>query len=360
MPFFNKFPFSSKMAASTPSSSRTPTDAPASSRDIEGRTEAPRDLALEQISQGAAIVDDPAAEDNNEYEASDDELDEESGRAEESGGAEDATDRDEGTGREYETGFEEEQADGAPPAKRKRRQAPRRPNKLSTDTFVITRVDDLGKPASPVKAAQGYSNAVGCILRETVKITVPDIRTKETEHLRTLLLDRLFSRYSVPEADKNRVTAKALSMMSKSLNTWRYRANKMKDKDFETVIKPLWPTIDEADWTEFIQTRSDDEFKKLSEWGKDMREKIVGNHRLGSRGYPGKKPKWDKEDAKLIAAGKEPPFSDIQPGRGKDFVRARATFDPATGEPIFTHERLKDVHEELVTSEILFYLSYVD
>ena len=226
---------------------------------------------------------------------------------------------------------------------------------------MVTRVDELGKPASPIKAAQGFGNALGCILRETVKITCPDIRTRETEHLRTILFDKMHKRYSIPEADKERVEAAALRMFSKALNTWRFNANAKKDKDFETEIKKLWPSIEEDDWNEFIQTHSGEEFERKSQWGKEMRSKIVGNHRLGSRGYPGKRPKWTKEDAKRIAEGKAPILADIDDGRGKDYFRARAKYDPVTGDLIYTHEKLKDVHDELVPSDPFpFNSSYSD
>lgn len=121
-------------------------------------------------------------------------------------------------------------------------------------------------------------------------------------------MQKLHNRYSFPEADKERVEATALRTFSKALNMWQFSANKSKGKDFVTEIKKLWPSIEEADWNEYVQAHSGDEFKKKSEWGKDMWQKIVGNHRLCSHGYPGKKPIWDKEDAKLIVAGKEYPF----------------------------------------------------
>lgn len=42
-------------------------------------------------------------------------------------------------------------------------------------------------------------------------------------------------------------------------------------------------------------------------------------------------------------------------------MRAHARYDPVMGELIYTHEKLKEVHKELVTFEpISLYLSYVD
>ena len=43
------------------------------------------------------------------------------------------------------------------PAKEKRPRKPRKPNRLSNDTFVIRRVDSRGVLVSPEKVASGYS-----------------------------------------------------------------------------------------------------------------------------------------------------------------------------------------------------------
>jgi len=55
---------------------------------------------------------------------------------------------------------------------------------LTNDTFKITKIDGRGVPVSPLKHAKGFSNAVGCIVSETVKITCTDIRGKDKENLR--------------------------------------------------------------------------------------------------------------------------------------------------------------------------------
>jgi len=87
------------------------------------------------------------------------------------------------------------------PSKEKRACKPRKPNELTNDTFKITRIDGRGVPVSPVKHAKGFSNAVGCIIRETVKITCTDIRAKDKENLREMLFNRLFNRYIFEDAE---------------------------------------------------------------------------------------------------------------------------------------------------------------
>ena len=155
------------------------------------------------------------------------------------------------------------------PAKEKRPHNPRKPNWLSNDTFVITRVDSRGVPVSPEKAASGYNNAIGVIVRENVSITCMDLRGKDQAGTRDNLLVKLFSKYSFNiygddesmnhEAER-RVRHKALSMMSKALNTWRNTANSKKGEDFETCIKKKWPQIPHGEWLEFVEYHSDESF----------------------------------------------------------------------------------------------------
>jgi hypothetical protein len=250
---------------------------------------------------------------------------------------------------ETEEGTAEETKSQEQPLKKKRACKPRKPNKLTNDTFKITRIDDRGVPVSPYKKAKGFSNAIGCIVREGVKITCTDLRAKDKENLREVIFNRLFNRYIIENAEMKRtVRDKALGMMTKALNTWRNTANKKKDEDFNEVIKKKWPQIEEEDWEQFLASHSGDDFNNKSSKGKEMRGNNKLNHKLGSRGYPGKKPKWDKEDAAAIAAGKKPPFSYIEAGRGRDYVRARASYDPVTGEPVFKSLKLVEVHDKLM------------
>jgi hypothetical protein len=237
------------------------------------------------------------------------------------------------------------------PSKEKKVRKPRKPNMLTNGTFKISKIDGRGVPVSPLKNAKGFSIAVGCIVRETVKITCTDIRGKDTENLREMMFNRLFNRYTFENDDMQRqVRLRALGMMTKALNTWRNRANNMKDKDFEETIKKKWPQIEEDDWKQFLASHSNDDFKKKRSWGKKMRELNKLDHKLGSCGYLGKKPKWDKEDAAAIAAGKEPPFSFIEAGRGRDFVRACASYDKVTGEPVFKSTKLVEVRDKHMVS----------
>jgi hypothetical protein len=138
--------------------------------------------------------------------------------------------------------------------------------------------------------------------------------------------------------------------MSKAFNTWQTTANKIKDEDFETIIKKKWPQILEEDWKEFIKSHSEDTFRVMSSWGKCMWMKITMNHKLGSHGYRGKNILWAKEDEVALEAGIDGPLSSLEPGPAKDFVRAHTRIHPVTGEMIFKTRTLEQVHNKLVCS----------
>ncbi|KAM3196815.1 hypothetical protein ACQJBY_072489 [Aegilops geniculata] len=236
---------------------------------------------------------------------------------------EDVTDRDEGTG-------QGDQADGQPKKQRK----PRRPNMLGTDRIVINRVSEAGLPVSPKKAEQGYSNGLGCILRETVSINETNLRSKANENLRALLISKLHTHYKFPDESLDETTPvnnRALCKWTKLLSSWKSKAkSEYLEKDYETEIKKKWPSVSVEDWNLFKQHCEAPEVKEMEKWGKEMRARNIGHHTLGSRGYPGKKPKWDKQDAEFAAAGIPNPFKEFENPRENDYIRGRCKYDEAT------------------------------
>jgi hypothetical protein len=74
-----------------------------------------------------------------------------------------------------------------------------------------------------------------------MKITCMDFRETWQKDLREHLLRKLFDRYLFDTEDDGdtfkRIREKAMCIMSKELNTWQTTSNKIKDEDFETVIK---------------------------------------------------------------------------------------------------------------------------
>jgi len=122
------------------------------------------------------------------------------------------------------------------------------------------------------------------------------------------------------------------------------------EDDFKTEVQAIWPDIQEEDWLQFIAARKDEEFIKKSLWGKELRKKHKMNHRLGSRGYFGKRKVWTKENIAEKKARRAEPFSYIPEGRTRDYVRAWATIDEVTGQPSFLSTEIQTLHDTLVSS----------
>jgi hypothetical protein len=184
---------------------------------------------------------------------------------------------------------------------------PRKPHQLINDTFIISRVNDKGVPVSPLKAASGYCNAIGVIVRETINITCTGLRVEEQANIQEELFNKLFNQYSFNlDGDndqsihiKKMVKHNALKMMTNALNIWRNMENSKKHENYETYVKNRWPQIQEKDWQLFVASHSDTSFKKMSEWGKGMRKNTKQNDELDNQAYLGKHKVCGKEDESM-------------------------------------------------------------
>lgn len=265
---------------------------------------------------------------------------------------EDETESDGDSRLQFDTDYDE--AGQNQPEKEKGQRKPRRPATLPTEIQVVTAISADGVPIEPLHVARTYNTSIGLIVRQGVRITCKDLRSKDNKILMNALLDKLFCIYKFEfegaENMKKRIEDKAMSMMAKALRTWRNMAHRNKDKDFNTFVRIRWPKVQEEDWKQFIAYHSDPGYMKLSEWGKEMRKKNQMNHMLGSRGYAGKEKVWEKEDLAEVNAGRQKPFSYISRGRGRNFVRARAKISKETGQPIFSNPLVEELHDTLVSS----------
>ena len=84
----------------------------------------------------------------------------------------------------------------------------------------------------------------------------------------------------------------------------------------------------------------------------DRRELNLGNHRLGSGGYFGKQPIWDKEDAEVAKLGKENPWHKITDEQVRNFVRSRYYLKPGTGEFVTDDKDVLEFEKVLVSNLI--------
>ena len=228
----------------------------------------------------------------------------------------------------------------------------RTPSAVANVTDTFTKVSKSGMPEEPRDRAKGYSMQLGCIVRETVSINTYDLRTPENEALRAQLLKRLHERYVFP-ADATRVDSMAITKMNTALTSWRFRVKKkiQEGKSWEE-ISAKEPFINIEDFEPFKASLESDENAKWTEWGRNMRALNLGNHHLGSGGYVGKKPIWDKEDAEVARLGLPNPWLKITDEQVRNFVRSRYYLKPGTGEFVTDYQEVRDFEATLVRNLI--------
>ena len=232
---------------------------------------------------------------------------------------------------------EDATTDGSQP---KRQRKDRRPSVLGTIKEEFTEVNFDGHPTAPKELVKGYSVQLGCILRSTVSINTENLRHKDRGNLRRLLFTKLHERCKFPAdfantcLSGNKVNSAALTKMSTILSTWRSAVKTMIEKgDSYEKIKAKNPSISEDDYKEFKIKCESSATSESSQWGKEMRELNLGEHKLGPGGYRVAEPIWDKEDAERAEQGLPPCFEKYSGDKQtRNFVRARYKEDPITKE----------------------------
>ena len=130
----------------------------------------------------------------------------------------------------------------------------------------------------------------------------------------------------------------AMRVFTKALNSNRYRANKLLDEMYDLEdIKKLYPSTTNEEWKEFLDYWDSDAYKQDRENFTQLRSQMVGNHNLGTRGYEGKQPIWDKHDAMFSSQGQPTPFSNILDPCAKKYFRSLAVLHKETRLYYFEH-----------------------
>ncbi|KAK1652691.1 hypothetical protein QYE76_070496 [Lolium multiflorum] len=251
-------------------------------------------------------------------------------------------------------GVGEADGSGNPAAKKKKKpRKDRKPTVLANTTSEITLVSESGQPQEPEAVAAGYGMQLGCIVRESMSINTVKIRGEGNEHLVELCLRKLHRRYKFPAPynnleRSNPVNKLAITKMSNALSSWKSRVKAKIDKgeSFESIKKGE-PMLDEAEFQIFKERLDSDDAKAWTEWGRQMHELNLGAHHLGSGGYRGKIPIWEKEDEELARAGKPNPWLKITDLQVRYFVRARYTLDRKTMEFVTEHDDVRKFEEKL-------------
>ena len=152
-----------------------------------------------------------------------------------------------------------------------------------------------------------------------------------------LLFTKLHERYKFPadfentRLSRNKVNSAALTRMSTALSTWKSTVKAMIDKgDSYEKIKAKNPSISEDDYKEFKIKCESSATSESSQWGKEMRELNLGEHKLGPGGYRVAEPIWDKEDTERAEQGLPPCSKKYRDKQTRKFLRARYKEDLVT------------------------------
>ena len=180
-----------------------------------------------------------------------------------------------------------------------------------------------------------------------------DLRSPEHEALRTQLLKKLHERYIFPDDGNKKVDKFAITKMNTTLTSWRGRVKAKIGKGLSwEAISAKESYIDREEFEALKVSLASPEAIKWTEWGKQIRALNLGNHHLGSGGYVGKKPIWDKEDAEIAKLGIENIWHKITDEQVRNFVRSRYYLNPGTGGFVTDYQEVKDFEKTLVRNLI--------
>jgi hypothetical protein len=262
------------------------------------------------------------------------------------------------------------------PGDGKKVRAPRKgraPSKLGTKREIVKEVNPAsGLPTLPEDLKSSYPGQIGAILRETANINDTNIRHKLKTSQSALLIQKLHERYEFPHPynnlslTNNIVNTQALIKFSKALSSWKTRLRGFVDNKVPwAVITKKFPTVSLEDFKKFLENEDRSKMKDLRKWGKEMRDKNLGNHHLGSRGYEGAKKRWRKEDQELAAAGKPNPYDKYHDPKAKQYIRSRYYFDAngnlVTSKKVQTLEKtlLVRIYRKILTLISIIFSRYI-
>ncbi|PUZ60740.1 hypothetical protein GQ55_4G177300 [Panicum hallii var. hallii] len=203
--------------------------------------------------------------------------------------------------------------------------------KWPEDKLTATGLDEKFWP-TPDAARERFVLVCGLIARERVSINrkLEDLSPVEKEQLFKALLEKLEYPANLEPTVRNKAIKAAMSEIATLQR--RFKAHlrrtyvRQEESPFEKhgFLKP-------EDWEVFVQETNSPFFQRVSQEMKDKRALHNKPHKMGRKGYHGKRKEWEEEDAKLAREGKENPWDQF-PGRSRSYLWARAAKRMTTSE----------------------------
>src|SRR5436190_17629956 len=200
------------------------------------------------------------------------------------------------------------------------RQKKGRKNKMPTKVRVVEEINPAGVPVKPDKIQGPATHACGCLAREAVRIIHDDWRKVPKED-KDYIWQNWIKWFRVPVGTEPEVQKWVMKTANKAFKDWKSDLNiDYMQKGRSPFKKYGMITLD--DWVAFVEKKSSEAAKLLSKHRSELAKKNVHPHTMGSSGYAGKIPIWQKEIQDAIHAGKEIPFANLDE-RSKNWMLGR-------------------------------------
>ncbi|KAL6853345.1 hypothetical protein ACP4OV_019374 [Aristida adscensionis] len=222
---------------------------------------------------------------------------------------------------------------------------PRTASKWPTDKIVVTEINEDGTPTEN-NALRRMRRLAGLIARQRIPLTVERITEINKEDRESIFDKDVMSKLEFPPEMKKAASKKLWLMVASTRRNFR---SKLAIRFVAKGLKPYdkYSFLGEADWQAFCQLKSTEEAIERSNKGKELRKKNKYDHHLGPAGYAGAIPKWNEEDAKMEAQGKENPWK-VYPGRSRPFFRGRGKTDVESATITFYNKETESVSQKVV------------
>jgi hypothetical protein len=163
----------------------------------------------------------------------------------------------------------------------------------------------------------------GLIAQERVSINkaVDDLSPIEKDHLFTVLEEKVDYPANLEESVRKKAVKAAISHIGTLQRRFKAHLGKKYVSEEETPFLKL-AFLQQQDWDMFVQETNSPSFQQLSQEMKQNRALHNKPHKMGRKGYHGKRKHWEEEDAKTAAEGKQNHWDQF-PGHSRPYLWAR-------------------------------------
>ena len=161
--------------------------------------------------------------------------------------------------------------------------------------MTATGLDEQGWP-TPDAARERFVLVCGLIARERVSInvTVEDLTPETRRDLFTILEEKLEYPANLSTAARNKAIKSAMKEIA--LLQWRFKTHLRADFVRQDELPfEKHPFLKPEDWEQFVETTRSPLFEHVSQEMKVKRAKHNKPHKMGRKGYYGKRKEWELE-----------------------------------------------------------------